>query len=200
MKKKIAFVQPVLSPYTIPRFEELAKDESLEVYIFLEQHDFVHRPGWTAKDVKGCTVEIIGSLIKRGRVENRKLGYVMDDVRTLPYRLPFLIAKHNPDIVIVCNATELYFASLLKRVLHYKIGLIVEDTMHSVEHKSWISKKIKAISYHKADFFLPFSDDSLAYLKQIGINKKLFRTSWSVDLQFFNEIDKSKYIIYICKQ
>jgi len=193
-RKKIAFVQPVLSPYSIPRFEELAKDNSIEIFLFIESDCFTHRPGWGIRDVRGCRVELIRSLIKKEDVENTDRGYIIEGIRAIPYGLPFLIAKYHPDIVIVCNATELFFAGILKPFLNYKIGLIVEDTHYSLEHTNRLKKKIKKISYRKADFYLPFSIESVNYLKQIGISENIYQMSWSFEPLYFQEIPDHKRI------
>ena len=189
MKKRIAIVQPILSPYSIPRFEELAKDETLEIILLIEKSTFSHRPGWNVTDVKGCTVEIIGSHIRKERIENTEQGYVIEGIRAIPYRLPMLLLKYRPHIILVCNATELLFAYLLKHILNYKIGLIVEDTIHAVSNLKPLNRSLKSVLYKKADFYLPFSNDALKYLNNIKINKPFYRTSWSVDLNHFSKFD-----------
>ena len=192
MKKRIVIVQPILSPYSIPRFEELAKDENLEIILLIEKGTFSHRPGWNVTNVKGCTVEIIDSYIRKESLENTEQGYIIDGIRAIPYKLPMLLLKYKPHIVLVCNATELLFAHLLKHMLNYEIGLIVEDTIHSVSNKTVSKKRIKSLLYRKADFFLPFSNDSIAFLKHINVNKPIYRTSWSIDLQKFSFSDPKK--------
>ena len=192
MKKRIAIVQPILSPYSIPRFEELAKDENLEIILLIEKDSLTHRPGWNVTDVKGCTVEIIDSHLRKERIENTEQRYVIEGIRAIPYKLPLLLLKYKPHIVLVCNATELFFAYLLKHVLNYKIGLIVEDTIHAVRNKSITQKRLKSILYRKADFFLPFSNDSISYLQEIKVKKPIYRTSWSIDLQKFSFSDQKK--------
>ena len=184
--KRIAIVQPVLAPYAKQRFEELAKDDSLEIVLLIERKSFRHRPGWNITEVKGCKVEIIDSYIKRVKIENVDQGYLIEGVRAIPYRLPFLIAKYKPDVVLVCNATELSLSYVLKYVLNYKIGLIVEDTVYAVKNIGKIKQKLKSSVYKRADFFLSFSKDAVDYLRHIGVKKNIFRTSWSIDLRSFD--------------
>jgi len=182
MKKKIVFVQPVLSPYTVPRFEKLATDEEFEIYIFLETANFPHRPGWHVQDVEKCRVEVLHSFTVRAKATNRELAYAIEGVRCIPYNLPCLIARHSPNIIVVTNATELFFCLFLRPLMRYKIGLIVEDTKHSVAQKVRVKKGIKSFVSRRADFFLPLSNDSVDYLKAIGIREHVYRTSWSIDL------------------
>ncbi len=184
-KRKIVFVQPVLSPYTIPRYEELARDKDLDIVVLVERAYFDHRPGWVPREIKGCKVEVVGSLVAREEAVNAAAGYTISGVRTIPFRLPMLIRGHRPDVVMVCNASELVFAALLRPFLGYRIGLMVEDTRRAVEHKSRAARRLKALVYRRADFFLPFSNDSEDYLEDIGVSGRIYRTSWSLDLACF---------------
>lgn len=192
MKKRLVIVQPILSPYSIPRFEELAKDENFKVILLLEKETFSHRPGWNITDVKGCKIDLIDSYIKKEKVKNTEQKYIIEGIWAIPYKMPKLLLKYRPHIVLVCNATELLFTYPLKQVLNYKIGLIVEDTIHAVRNKKTIQKRLKSILYRKADFFLAFSNDSISYLHEIGVNKPIYRTSWSVDLHKFSFSDLKK--------
>jgi len=193
--KKVVFVQPVLTPYSIGRFRELAKNDDIEVIVFFERSSFSHRPGWYAQEIERCSVEIINSYVKKTQVRGLGRGYVINGVRTIPYRLPKLIFRYRPDIVVVCNASELLFCDLLKGPLNYKIGLICEDTTQSARNKPRFVRCARSMIYRRADFFLPFSEDSVEYLRRIGINRNVYRTSWSIDLEFF----ESNYDPFICE-
>jgi len=186
MKKKIAIIIPVLAPYTIPRLEELANDENFDIYIFIEKYSFTHRPGWSVSDVKNCKIEIINSFIKKEKVKSKKYEYTIDGIRAIPYRLPKLITKYKPNIILVTNATELIFSYFFKFILKYKIGLIVEDTLHAVKNITFLKQYLKSIIYQRADFYLPFSKDAEDYLNKIGIRSNIFRTSWSIDPKNLN--------------
>ena len=189
MKKlRIAIVQPILSPYTIPRFEKLAKNDELEIILLVEKQTFSHRPGWNMSFVRGCKVEFIDSFIKSDDQENRALGYTVSGIRAVPYRLPLLLMKYKPHIVLVCNATELLFCLPLRWYLNYKIGLMVEDTMHTMSSKSVFKQRAKVMIYRIADFYLPLTNDSADYLNINGISKNIYRTAWSIDLDRFQKM------------
>jgi len=187
MKRKIAFVQPTLAPYSRPRYEELAKDYDLEIILFFEKEYLAYRPGWQIREVPGCKVEVIDSITVKWKVRNIERGFDINAIKRIPYRLPLLIAKHRPDIVVAYNSTVLLFCNLLKKYLNYKTGLIVEDTIDVVKNKNYITRHIKSAIYRTADFYLPFSTDALKYLEQEGITKNVYRSSWSVDLKYFSK-------------
>jgi glycosyltransferase involved in cell wall biosynthesis len=200
MKRRIAIVQPILSPYSIPRFEELAKNDELEIILLVEKQTFSHRPGWNMSFVKGCKVEFIDSFIKSEDQENRALGYKVSGIRAVPYRLPLLLMKYKPHIVLVCNATELLFCLPLRWYLNYKIGLMVEDTMHTMSSKSVFKQRAKVMIYRTTDFYLPLTNDSADYLNVNGIIKNIYRTSWSIDLERFRKITNEKRVQAIRKE
>lgn len=192
MKYKIVIVQPILSPYSIPRFEELAKNSDLEIILLIEKRFFPHRPGWNASEVKGCQLEIIDSYLIKERIRNKQKGYVTEGLRTIPFKLSSLLAKYKPDIVLVSNATELLFSLCARKRLSYKIGLIVEETTYSNSNVNNFKQLIKSFIYKKADFYIPFSDDSVSYLSKIRITTNCYRSSWSVDLAKFDKVDSVK--------
>jgi len=186
MKKRIVIVQPILTPYAKARFEELAKDINLDIFLFVEKQSFDHRPGWYAGEVKGCNVVVMNSYLKKEKVANLQHRYTTYGIRSIPYRLPILIAKYRPRIVLVCNATELALCYPLKTILNYKIGLFVEDTLNAVSVLKSSNRHMKSFIYRRADFYLPLSDESVSYLKSIKTKQNLYRTSWSIDFEHFS--------------
>ena len=193
LKRRIVIIQPVLAPYVRQRLEELAQDENLEIYLLIENRSFSHRPGWSVTEVKGCKIAYLKSIVKREKIANSQYPYSIDGIRSIPYNLPFVVFQYRPHVVLVCNATELAFCYPLKRMLDYRIGLFVEDTMHAVRTAKYSSQRMKSIAYRRVDFYLPMSDESVAYLKHIKIVNSLYRTSWSIDFEHFsNAFDLNK--------
>lgn len=193
LKRRIVIVQPVLAPYVRQRLEELARDENLEIYLLIENRSFSHRPGWFATEVKGCKIVYLKSIVRREKIADSQYLYSIDGIRSIPYNLPFFAVQYRPHVILVCNATELALCYPLKHLLDYRIGLFVEDTMHAVRAEKYSSQTMKSIAYRRADFYLPMSDESVAYLQHIKIVKNLYRTSWSIDFEHFsNAFDLNK--------
>lgn len=193
MKMRVAIVQPVLAPYVRQRLEELATDKNLEIYLFIENRCLSHRPGWFANEVKGCKVVFLKSFIKKEKIKNSQHTYAIDGIRSIAYKLPFLIKRYRPNVMLVCNATELALCYPLKCLLDYRIGLFVEDTLDAIDYLEPSVQKAKSFIYKRADFYLPMSDSSVTYLKRINIERNIYRTSWSIDFEHFsNAFDNKK--------
>jgi len=190
MKRKIAFVVPVLTPYSKPRFEILAKHSDFELLLYIESAGFSHRPGWRIQKLNGVHTVLVHSVVMQSIANSPKFSYNIDGIRAIPYLLPFLVLKNRPDILIVCNTTELGLCYPLKRIINLKIGLIIEDTLHGYENLSYSTKRRRLPILKKADFFIPFSLDSMNFLKNIGIREEyIYPSSWSIDLDHFANAD-----------
>lgn len=183
MKRKIAFVLISPSPYALQRFKELSKYSDIELFLFFEFPRSFARDDWNITEINNCKIEILNSYIF-----NKK------SFKTLPYKLPYFLYKHKPDIVITSNAKQSLFIIPLKSILKFKIGIVVEDTLFAVKKTNQLDQKIKSLIYKKADFYLPFSNDAIEYLNSLKINKPFLRTSWSVDLDYFRNFDQQKVI------
>ena len=48
---------------------------------------------------------------------------------------------------------------------HYKLGVVVEDTIRASESRSLLKKIIKKYMLKRADFYLPFTKDANNFLK-----------------------------------
>jgi glycosyltransferase involved in cell wall biosynthesis len=181
MKKKIAFVLVSPSPYGLNRISELNKYSEFELYLFFEFSKSLSKEDWSIKSLKNCTIEIINSFLI-----NKKT------FMTIPYKLPFLIYKYKPDIVITSNAKQSVFCLPLRLILNFKVGIVVEDSLHAVKTTNPINNMFKTIIYRSADFYLPFSKDAIKYLKSIKIRKPMYPASWSIDLDHFKNADLCK--------
>lgn len=184
-RKKVLYIQPVQSPYVTPRLEALAADPELEVVLVLEQAQSIYRPGWVPSPIPGCAIEVMHS--KTIHLVNKydDLGYKVSGIRFIPWQLPGVIWRHRPDVVIVCNATELLLALVIQPFLRFKIMINVEDTLHAIRNKTPLSRALKAWTYRRADIQLAFGRKAEEYLHSIGLSDTIRRTSWSLNLDQF---------------
>ena len=190
--KKIAIVQPMLAPYSIPRFKELGKYNDIEIHILIERDRLSHRPGWGITNIEGCKLHLLNSFIKNQHSVNSETKYLTKGIRAIPYKLPKVLNEIRPDLVIVCNATQLLFANLFKKKLGYKLGIVVEDTNNSEKNRTKFNKKMKSLLLKYADFYLPYSNDAIKYLHDKKIKNNIFKSSWSIDTSDMNNCVKSK--------
>lgn len=183
---KIVFVQPVQSPYWTERLRTLACHKDLEISLFLERATFAHRPGWFPESIEDIPIEVLGSAVVTSVRQGSDLGFRIDGVRSIPWRLPLALKRHRPDVVVVCNATQVLLALLVKSLLRFKLALIVEDTPHSTRNLGLLQRVLRAWAYRRADRRFALSDDAFAYLKSIKAHKGVVRSSWSLDMRTFN--------------
>ncbi|MEA1901324.1 MAG: glycosyltransferase family 4 protein [Thermodesulfobacteriota bacterium] len=181
MKKRIVFVQPLLAPYLVPRFEALAELGEFDVHIVVESAGFEGRVGWSPREVRGCHVYVAKSRQMHKTLRDGCLGYTDSLTKTVPYGLPLLLARLAPDAVIICNPTEAICAALAKTLVPFRTGLILEDTPTSQAKKRRIVQTLRKHVYRMADFVICFSEDAKRYAQSIGINAPLHRSSWSID-------------------
>lgn len=181
MKKRIVFVQPLLAPYLVPRFEALAELGKFDVHIVVESAGFEGRVGWSPREVRGCHVHVAKSRQMHKRFRDDRLCYTDSRTKTVPYGLPFLLGRLAPDAVIICNPTEAICAALAKTLVPFRTGLILEDTPTSQAKKRRIVQMLRKHAYRMADFVIYFSEDAKRYAQSIGITAPLHRSSWSID-------------------
>lgn len=191
MKRKVVFVQPTLAPYAKTRFEELAKDKDLDIYLLFEHETLEHRKGWKVTEVEGCKTIIIGGYNKKRKIYKPDLNCHMEGIRGIPYTLSKHLLTINPNIVVVCNATQLFFVNIVKPFLNFKTGIVVEDTIHANKGRSNFNKMLKSTALKFVDFYLPYSNDAVDFLNYNRIYKNIFRTSWSMKPELF-DINDSK--------
>ena len=191
MKRKVVFVQPTLAPYAKTRFEELAKDKDLDIYLLFEHETLEHRKGWKVTEVEGCKTIIIGGYNKKRKIYKPDLNCHIEGIRGIPYTLSKHLLTINPNIVVVCNATQLFFVNIVKPFLNFKTGIVVEDTIHANKGRSNFNKMLKSTALKFVDFYLPYSNDAVDFLNYNRIYKNIFRTSWSMKLELF-DINDSK--------
>lgn len=186
MNMRLVFVVPILAPYHIFRFESLARIENVEVHIVVERDTDKERAGWAFQEIPGCQVHLLGSKrFKSYQVKHKKEGYSIEQSRFYPFGLKKLLVKIDPDIVLVCNAMQVLFASGKRR---YRIGIIVEDTLRAAEGRTLTNKVLKRIAYNKVDLCIPFTQSAMEFLQKNRIEKPTIRSSWSIRVDLFQDL------------
>lgn len=198
---------PLVSPYTRDRLTCLAQDADLELTAIVESSSTALRPGWKPAEIPGVKMVVAESFRYLTTRIVGDLGYTAEMPRRISWRLPYLIARMRPDIVIPCNASQLALIYPICKLLGIKTGLLVEDTPHSTHSIGSIRKKIKRFLYQRADHCFAFSDDSVDFLRSFGIIERVSRTSWSLDLTAYDErlralssssnLSKKRTVVYI---
>ena len=182
---KVAIVQPVQSPYWTERLKVLARSEDLDLTLLLERGSFAHRPGWQPLAIDGVRLEVLQSMAIGAMRAGDDLGYRVQGVRSIPWRLVPALRRLHPDVVVVCNATEILLALPLRSLLRFRLALIVEDTPHASRNLGALARWIKEWAYRRADRWFAFSEDARTYLNQIGIAQGVALSSWSLDMGEF---------------
>ncbi|NUN48099.1 MAG: glycosyltransferase [Candidatus Brocadiae bacterium] len=181
----VCFVQPVQSPYWTSRLRVLARERGLRVTLLLERFSFDNRPGWHPEPIPGVEIRHLNSFVTRASRKAADLGYSIEGVRSVGWRLPMALAGLRPDIVVVCNATQSALALSVRWWLRFRIAAIIEDTPHATRNIRWSVKRLRALAYRCADRCFAFSDDAIEYLRSIGITAQVTRTHWSLDMATF---------------
>lgn len=182
---KVCLVQPVQSPYWTERLRILAQNKNFELALLLERDSFAHRPGWQPESIKNVSIHVLGSMVINEVKKSDDLGYRFHGIRSIPWLLTTELFRRRPDVVVLCNATQLIFALPAKWLLGIRVALIVEDTPHATRHLSLFARKVKQLLYKHADCCYAFSDDARQFLEQMGIISNVIRSSWSVDMNRF---------------
>lgn len=189
MSIRVLFVQPVLAPYSIPRYQALAESGKLEVHVALEAERFVERPGWIPKPIPNCHIHTLKSHLKHKTIEAKDRGFKEALTQAIPYGLPSTIRRLKPDVVIVCNATEFLLALIARSTDDFLLGLILEDTPVSERRKHPSVQWLRTRLYRFTDFTFCFSKDAETYARDIGIGGTLLQSSWSISAEWMDSDD-----------
>ncbi len=190
---RIALVQPVQSPYWTERLKWLGEDQRVCCTLLLERESFSHRPGWKPTAIKGVDIQVLGSSLVAQNKKDESMGFSFKEVRSIPWSLFLWLFKERPDLLVVCNATQILISWIPVRMLGVKMALIVEDTLYANRNLKGIKKWVKRFAYRRADSWFAFSSDARNYLNSFGITHNIVRTSWSVDVKRFSSAkEKSK--------
>jgi len=186
---KVCLVQPVQSPYWTERLRVLAQNKDFELTLLLERDGFAHRPGWQPESIKNVSIHVLGSMVTSVARKSDDLGYRLHGIRSIPWLLTLGLFRRQPDVVVLCNATQLIFTLPAKWFLGTRVALIVEDTPHATRHLSLFARKVKQLLYKQVDCCYALSDDSRLFLNQMGITDNVVRSSWSVDMIRFKRLE-----------
>ncbi|MGF0148354.1 glycosyltransferase [Mediterraneibacter faecis] len=184
---KIVYVVPLLAPYAITRFQELGKNEDVELHVIVEKDTFEERTGWKYQEIEGVHTYLLNGQVHSYSVEHKKSGYVIDNAHMYSKGLRRLVNNINPDICIVCNSTQLL--SLLGP-RKYKVGVVVEDTLRAEEGRKKLNRLVKRLLLKSADIYFPYSKDAMMFLKKNGIKQNCYPSSWSIGESFFEKKDR----------
>ena len=181
---RVVFMQPVLAPYTVPRYRELAKSKDLDVHVVLEAEKFAERPGWTPRPIHNCTLHIVKSLCKQKRVKHKAFNYTETFTKAIPYGISPLLYRIAPDIVLFCNPTQLLCALPYVLTAPCRVGLLMEDTLNSQSHKSLLTTWFRKVIYQRLDFVFCFSEEAVNYVHALELRARIYRSSWSIDAEW----------------
>lgn len=182
----IVFVVPILAPYTIPRYKELASIDNTEVHVVIEKDTDKGRPGWSFLEIEGVHMHLLNnSLSYKFKRKNKNSKYVLANGRSFSLNLQKEISRINPDIVLVCNSTQIL---MLNQTRDYKLGVIVEDTLRAAESRTRFNRFVKKVMLKRADFYVPFTQDATDFLKKNDIWGPFLKSSWSMDVDFFSDL------------
>ena len=183
---RIVFVVPLMAPYAIPRYKELAKDPEIEVHVVVENDTSSDRIGWKFQEIDGVRTHLLGKCISHNyKVYNREDNYQMNKRYTFSVDLRKCINNISPDVVIACNSMQLL---TLIGNRNYKLIAVVEDTLRAAESRGWFKKKIKKLLLKQVDYYMPFTKDAESFLINYGINDHFINTTWSMDVEFFSDL------------
>ena len=156
--KKVVYVVPILTPYAIARFQVLAKEMGIDLHVIVEKSrtDERNGSGGSYQEIKDCHTYLLESREHGYQLWNTKSGYAINESRKYSFGLRALVKKIDPDIVIVCNSTQILFLAGPKK---YKLGVVVEDTPRAEEGRRPLNRLVKRLLMGTADFYLPFNSD-----------------------------------------
>ena len=186
---KIVYIVPLLAPYAVTRFRELAKIDDVELHVIVEKDTDRERVGCKFQQIDGVATYLLKVKEYKYIVKHKKSGYSINNDRMFSFGLRKLVRQIDPDFVIVCNSTQILF---LLGPRKYTLGVVVEDTLRAEEGRNMLSRLAKRVLLKMADFYLPFSNDAMKYLAKNGIKKNMYSSSWSVNDDFFSDLKNPK--------
>jgi glycosyltransferase involved in cell wall biosynthesis len=167
---KVVVLHPPLYPVNHQLYNLLGKEVDLIVYNYGE-HPRLH-PTWTVDKYKNknYTIKVFG----KGAISLR----VQLDPRVLIH-----LIKDKPDVVIsVAFWLPSLFASLLKRILGYKL-LISTDAIHATETNiSKIKQRIRKVISNNTDAYISASSLTTMYLHELYPKVPTFKSLQVIDI------------------
>jgi glycosyltransferase involved in cell wall biosynthesis len=155
-KVKVAIVMPIWAPMRHLLFEELASKSRVQLKVFYEKKEVPHRPSWKPSNAASYDYEIVYSYHPRW----------LKRYRLLPYRLPFLLGRYQPDVVVVVNLAQAIFALGYARLKHKNLILWTGESEHILKCRSmpavWLIRKVL---YPLVDGFGCYSKRTMSFLQ-----------------------------------
>lgn len=182
----VHIVLPIQTPYWVARFKWLSRDPRIRWTVLLENEQFEHRPGWQPVSIDGIRTVVLGGATWRVKNKNPETGISIKGVRSISWRLFLWIIRERPNVVIVCNATQLIIAKIACMHVGARLVLLVEDTRQALKRLRSVKALLKRFTYRRADYWFAFSNDSMELLAEYGVKRNVTRTSWSVETRRFS--------------
>lgn len=153
-----------------------------EIVLLVERAGFDHRPGWNLETIPGIRTVIAGSLVS-GRA---------DGLRSLPLALSWHVLRERPDVVLLCNASQVLLALPAGHAVRPRLAVLVEDIPRFAGAMPAWRRALKAVLYRRCDLVLPLSDEAEAYARTIVPEDRIRPTSWSIDIARFRPGHRGK--------
>lgn len=166
---RLAFIQPSMAPYRRPLFEIISAHPNVDLKVFVITDPNIYRKGWQLKPDEKFDVEVAG-----------------------PIRLARRVVKFQPDAVICTNAAEFLYLLPVKLLRRCYIGAWAEDTLHTAsQYKRW-RQWFRAFIYRRMDFFVASGNQTIEYLRKIGIpDERITHCMSSVDNHIYTSKPRS---------
>lgn len=156
-KMRIAIVMPIWAPMRHLLFEELTSRSDVHLKVFFEKKAAPHRPSWEPPSTAGYDHEIVDSYHLRW----------FKRYRLFPYRLPLLLRRYQPDVIVVVTLAQAIFAFAYSWVKHKRLILWTGESEHILSRRSmqciWLIRKVL---YPLIDGFGCYSKETMSFLKR----------------------------------
>ncbi len=189
MKKRIGFITNIPSPYRIPLFEELSKNDSYDFnFIFFN----INEKGrdWQVNLPRGISYDILRSrpisLLSGKSWDNKFIYLDLLSIRTV-------LKNHKFDVIINggWNALAYYYSCLYSKLTKTPFilwsGSIKSDLPSRYFYLKFIGKNLSKLIIKGADAYITYGSLSKQLLVERGADKdKIFLAYNTVDTTFFS--------------
>jgi len=187
MKKKIAIIANVLTPYRIPLYNYLSQFGDFELKIFVLAENEEHREWIIDRTQIKFSYRILPGL--HGFVSKHE-SPVHINVGLFP-----LLMKYNPDVIITTGYADIsiWEALLFCKIFRKKFILWNGSTLLSSEQTGGVFGWIKRIIVKNSDAYITYGTKSKEYLEYFGAKSQNIHVGVNtVDTKYFNS-GVSKY-------
>lgn len=156
-KIRVAIVMPIWAPMRHLLFEELASKSEIQLKVLFEKKEVRHRPSWEPVSTAAYDYEIVNSYHPRW----------LKRYRLFPFRLPFLLSRYEPDVVLVVNLKQAIFALVYTWLKHKRLILWTGESEHILKCRSMPGIRLmRKILYPLMGGFGCYSKETMSYLKR----------------------------------